>query len=150
MNPALAIGEGERRKADVLADLAARREVIVRRGRRAMLQRLLLEGQATSDDVRAAVELPDGVDGRCLGAVPGPLAAARIIALGGYTKTARPERHASVIGRWVLADADAARRWLAENPDLPDPPQAGRGWLFDPQEQERPAAATVGRYGMRR
>ena len=146
-----AANEGERRRDERLATLEARRAVIVRRGRRALLTALLADGTATADDVRAAVAMPDDVDARCLGAVPSALAAAGLIALDGYQRTARPERHASVIARWRLADADAARRWLAENADLPDPPAPdgdGEGWLFEPPELNRPAAATVGRHDL--
>jgi len=50
--------EGERRKQDVLLSLAARSERYVNRGRRALLARLLANGEATADDVRRAVELP--------------------------------------------------------------------------------------------
>ena len=59
--------EGEEIKAEKLAMLEARREVYVRRGRRAMLETLLRNGTATADDVRAEVELPSDIDARCLG-----------------------------------------------------------------------------------
>jgi hypothetical protein len=140
--------EGERDKADRLALLEERRAVFVNRGRRALLARLLSAGTATADDVRASVVLPEGIDPRCFGTVPGPLAKAGIIGLDGYTKTARPERHASVTGLWRLADPQAARLWLDEHPDCPDPlpDDGGRtGALFDlfgekPLEKQRPAA----------
>ena len=142
-----AANEGERRRDERLATLEARRAVIVRRGRRALLAKVLADGTATADDVRAAIALPDGVDPRCLGAVPGPLAAAGLIALDGYQRAARPERHASVIARWRLADADAARLWLTANPDVPDPPvpdgEVG-AWLFPPGESHATAATVAG------
>ena len=86
-----------------------------------MLLRLLDAGTATADDVRAAVELPDGIDPRCLGAVPGPLADAGIIRRADYRPSSRPERHASIIAIWALADRAAALAWLAVHPELPDP-----------------------------
>jgi hypothetical protein len=143
--------EGERRKLGKLALLEARRECFVRRGQRALVAKVLATGYATADDVRAAVAMPDAIDARCLGAVPGPLARAGIIRLAEYVKTARPERHASIIGRRELIDAQAARQWLATHPDLPDPePDDGDdcGNLFpvDPSLNKGPTAATVGQY----
>jgi hypothetical protein len=126
--------EGERRKQDILQTLTARRETYVNRGRRVLLARLLSHGLATADDVRRAVELPDKIDPRCLGSVPGPLARAGIIRIAGYEKSDRKERHASIIGVWELLDADAARDWLARHPDLPDDlgPDAAGSPVFAP------------------
>jgi hypothetical protein len=100
--------EGERRKLSAHALLEARREVYVRRGRRALLARLLATGTATADDVRAAVTLPPDLDARCMGAVPGELASAGIIRPGGYVKTARPVGQARPVLVWHLADRAAA------------------------------------------
>lgn len=58
-------------------------------GRRAFLAALLAKGEATADDVYAAVDLPAGVDPRCLGAVPGPLARAGIIRAAGFNSSRR-------------------------------------------------------------
>ncbi len=113
--------EGERRKREALALLEARRRVYVRRGRRALLRRLLVVGSATADDVRAAVELPTGLNAKLFGAVPGPLAEAGIIQPAGFVKTKRPEGHARPVQLWQLADRAAALSWLAAHPDLPDP-----------------------------
>ena len=140
--------EGARRKRDKLDLLEARRAVFVDRGRRALLDRLLAAGTATADDVMAAVTLPAEIDPRCLGAVPGPLARAEIIRAAGFVKSARPERHGSYIQLWELADGDAARRWLAEHPDKPDPaPEQYHvvGNLFGPDTllQQRPAVRAV-------
>ena len=38
----------------------------------------------------------------------------------GYVRSCRPERHASVLAVWRLADRAAALAWLADNPELPD------------------------------
>ena len=112
--------EGERRRDAAHALLAAHRAVYVRRGRRALLEQLLLSGTASADDVRALVRLPDGIDPRCLGPVPGPLRRARIIRRADYMPSHRPERHASIIAVWQLADRAAACDWLGAHPDLPD------------------------------
>ena len=113
--------EGESRKDAAHALLEARRDVLIRRARRALLMRLLDAGTATADDVAERIGPTDpSIDPRWLGTVPGPLAIARIIRRADYTKSARPIRHSSVIGVWELADRDAALAWLARNPDLPE------------------------------
>ena len=113
--------DGERRKSNALATLAERREVYVRRGRRALLRTLLDSGTATADDVRAAVKLPPGIDPKCFGSVPGALVRAEIIRAGGFGKTRRPVGHARPVTVWELVDRAAALQWLANHPDQPDP-----------------------------
>ena len=139
-------GEGERRKQDILQTLAARRESYVNRGRRILLARLLSHGLATADDVRRAVELPAKIDPRCLGSVPGPLARAGIVRRAGFIASDRKERHASTLSVWELADADAARDWLARHPDQPDDlgPDAAGSPVLDPIKPngKGPAVAT--------
>jgi hypothetical protein len=139
--------DGERLKADALALLEARRELYVRRGRRAMLEVLLRSGTATADDVRDAVELPKGINPKLFGIVPGPLARAGIIRQAGFAKTHRPEGHARPITIWALADRAAAERWLQGHPDLPAPGnddqgQAMQGVLF-PTHPTNDAGAAV-------
>jgi hypothetical protein len=116
--------EGERRKCAALDLLAARRAVYVRRGRRALLTRLLCAGTATADDVRDAAQLPPGIRPVALGAVPGPLALAGIIHAAGYATTRRAEAHARPVTVWALADRAAALAWLAAPPELPEPEPA--------------------------
>ena len=115
------VAEGERRKQDAFALLAATREVVIRRAQRALLTVLLETGSGTADDVRALVELPPGVNAKCFGAAPGPLARAGIISQAGFVKTNRPEAHARPLTLWELVDRVTAMRWLDSHPDLPDP-----------------------------
>ncbi|MEE9293833.1 MAG: hypothetical protein V3W34_02560, partial [Phycisphaerae bacterium] len=82
--------EGERRKLDAHQTLDARRALIILRGRRALLRRLIDVGRATADDVRDAVELPGGIDPVCFGVVPGLLASAGIIWSDGFQRSRRP------------------------------------------------------------
>jgi hypothetical protein len=127
-NPCLcATAEGERLKANALTLLEPRREVFVRRGRRAMLEVLLRSGTATADDVRSAIELPPDLDPRCLGSVPGRLAYAHIIRAAGFVRSARPERHACWVQVWELADRNKALQWLADHPDLEDTFEQSKG-----------------------
>lgn len=118
--PASGRAEGERRRDAAHALLVARRECIVRRGRRALLLALINRGTATADDVRSAVRLPPEIGPRCLGAVPGELARAGLIRRIGYTPSTRPTAHARPTAVWELLDADGARLWLSRHPDLPD------------------------------
>ena len=141
--------EGERRKADALALLAARRETTIRRAHRALLAALLRSGVATADDVRAAVELPPGINPKLFGAVPSTLARAGIIRRAGYATTGRPAAHARPVTVWALVDRAAATRWLADHPDLgdlDDDDQAGlhQGLLFDNQETATPTGTAAG------
>ena len=66
-------GNGKRRKADVLALLAGKREDVMCRAQRALLEVLLERGTATIDDVRQRITLPPAISPKCFGAVPGPL-----------------------------------------------------------------------------
>ncbi len=139
--------EGERRKSDVLTELAARREVYVNRGRRALLITLIERGEATADDVRRAVELPDGISAVCLGAVPGELARRGIVQRVGFATTARPEAHARPVSIWALRDRAAALRWLTAHPDRRDPVEdADEGFLFSmgTRKNEGPTVAAAG------
>jgi hypothetical protein len=113
--------DGEARKLDAHALLEARREVYVLRGRRALLARLLDAPEATADDVRDAVEMPDEINPVCLGVVPGLLARAGIIERVGFTESRRPDAHARPVSVWRLVDRAAALSWLAAHPDRPDP-----------------------------
>jgi len=122
------MAEGERQKREALDLLEARRQVYLRRGRRAMLSAMLDgDGRATADDVRSVIELPPGTDPRCLGPVPGVLAYAKIIRAAGFVRSARPERHACWVQVWELVDRQAAERWLRDHPDMPDPGEAPTG-----------------------
>jgi len=141
----LSAAEGRARKLDAHALLETRREVYVLRGRRALLAVLLEHGEATADDVRRAVALPDDIDPVCFGVVPGSLARAGIIERIGFATTTRPQAHARPVSVWRLANRDAALEWLARHPDQPDPVSESdtEPCLF-PLENTTPDAATPG------
>ncbi|HYV35018.1 MAG TPA: hypothetical protein VE988_04885 [Gemmataceae bacterium] len=109
--------EGERLKRRAQTLISERRKVFVRRGRRALLLRLLAVGNASADDVRAVVELPPGLSPKLFGAVPIALIQAGAIRADGFRRTARREGHARPVQVWILADRDAAIAWLENNPD---------------------------------
>ena len=140
---------GEGRRDEALATLAEKRELYVLRGRRALLAALLAHGTATADDVRAAVELPPGIDPKCFGAVATPLAKAGIIEREGFAQTSRPTAHARPVSIWKLADHGKAERWLLDNPDRGDDDHDGEQGLSFPVYPKSPnnepgaTAATV-------
>jgi hypothetical protein len=113
--------EGERRKDAAHALLEARREVYLWRARRALLTKLLSAGTATADDVVEMIgSVIEGIDPRWRGAVPGPLARARIVRDSGLSaKSSRPEAHGRRVTVWELADRSAALRWLIRHRNPP-------------------------------
>jgi len=116
--------EGESRKRAAHALLEAHRTYWVRRGRRALVAILMERGTATADDVAERLgELPDDLDPRLLGVVPGPLALAGLIRPIGYPTSTRASRHASRVTLWELVgEHSVARAWLDAHPELPEPP----------------------------
>jgi len=117
---------GEQRRDAVLEYHDTANAGVLVRGRRAFLAALLAKGEATADDVYGAVDLPAGVDPRCLGAVPHPLRRAGVIRAAGFVTSARPERNGSIIRRWELVDRGKAERWLADHPDLSESAANGK------------------------
>jgi len=127
--------DGDGRKAAAHTLLRARRAHLVRQAQRALLSRLLDAGEATADNVRDAVPLPDGVSPRVFGAAPGELATSGIIAADGYRKSRRPEAHARPVTVWRLRDRDAAFDWLAVNPELPETTEGATAPTAAPSSQ---------------
>lgn len=111
--------EGQDRKDAAFLLLEAKRSQIIREARKVLLERLLQHGTATIDDVRNAITLPDGINPKCFGAVPGTFARANIIRSVGFVQTSRPKAHARPVTVWELADAAKAERWLATYRALP-------------------------------
>jgi hypothetical protein len=110
---------GYERKQAAHAMLEDRRKQYVRLGRRAFLLHLIEYGTATADDIRAAVDLPESINAKLFGAVPGPLAKAGIIRQVGFVPTTRAVAHGRPVSVWALVDEVKARAWLAANPPLP-------------------------------
>ena len=137
--------EGERLKLKAHSLLKARREAIVRRARRALLSVLIQNGEATADDVRAVVSVPEGVNPKLFGAVPGELAELGIIFGDRYVKSARPEAHARPVQLWLLIDRAAAVQWLTTHPELPDAihNESDLGDLFN-NSNKKPAVGAAG------
>jgi hypothetical protein len=109
--------DGESLKRQAQAILEAHRELLILRARRALLLHLLTHGTGTIDHVRAVVPAPASINPKAFGAVPGPLAVARIIRPTGFTKTTRHLGHARPVIVWELVDYAAAERWLRNHPE---------------------------------
>ncbi|MBI1348711.1 hypothetical protein GC163_20755 [bacterium] len=115
--------EGERRKVTALELLSAHRRQTILTARRVLLEFLLSQpdGIGSLDDVRKSIDLPGGVDPKCMGPVPVSLRAAGLIVPAGFISSARPVAHARPVRVWRLVDRAGALAWLRENP-LPDTP----------------------------
>ena len=113
--------EGMRRRDAAFTLLEARRAALVRGARRAFLGRLLERGEATIDDVRDVVPLPDGIDPKTFGPIAKALAKLGIIEAAGFAKSRRFEAHARPITVWRLKDRAAGLRWLEANPLIAEP-----------------------------
>jgi hypothetical protein len=139
--------EGERRKDASLDTLGARRERYVIAGRRALVKAMVANGTATADDVRDQVELPEGIDPKCFGSVPGPLARAGIAERVGFVTTTRPSAHARPISVWKIANFSKAEQWLREHPEPDSERRVGQQTLWpescDPNKKTDPAAVTT-------
>lgn len=116
MTNTLTRDSGERLKQDALNALEKSRAYHVLRARRVLLERLLADGSATIDIVREAIELPEGIDPKLFGSVPGSLARAKIIERDGSATTNRPKAHARPISIWRLVDRNKAEVWLRDHP----------------------------------
>lgn len=115
------LGDGERLKAEAHRLLREHRRQLIHAGEQALLKKILQEGSATLDDVRAEVACPPGIDPRVFGAVPGPLAKCGAIRALGFSKTRRAIAHARMLVRWGLGDLSQALATLADT----DPPAVG-------------------------
>ena len=113
--------DGRRRRDSAHLGLMLRRELYVRAAQRALLLYLLAHETAMVDDVRAAVALPNDIDPTLIGAAMRALAVGGLIRGDGYAQTARPVAHARPVTVWRLVDADAARQWLVDHPEMPAP-----------------------------
>ena len=118
------ISTGQELKAAAFDLLEVTREEIILKARRRFGDALLRNGEATTDDAREGLEIPEGVDPVCLGAVPGFLARQGIIRRVGYRPSLRPEAHARPLSIWGLLDASKLLAWLAAHPEREARPSA--------------------------
>jgi hypothetical protein len=119
--------EGRRRKEAAVSDLEIRRSAFIRHARREFLHILLAHDLATSDDLRERLKLPEGVNPKLFGAVPGALAKAGIITQDGFARTTRPQAHGRPVAIWRLVNRQLAQEWLATH----------RDWMIWPAEHHQ-------------
>ncbi|QDS98146.1 hypothetical protein [Adhaeretor mobilis] len=138
--------DGEARKQAAHVLLEVRLESYVREARRVLLQALLDNGTATIDDVRAVVTLPDGMNPKVFGAIPGVLARAGIVRRRTWTPTARAIAHARTVSVWELVDSVKAQLWLDRHKPLPELTTGDQLLFdkFDAKKSETPTAGTAG------
>lgn len=106
---------GRELKQRALDLLDAKRPDYVLLARRALLLAALANGTTTADDMRDAVELPEGMNPKVFGSAPGPLARAGIICRVGFDTTCRPQAHARPVSIWAIRDRLKAEAWLRNN-----------------------------------
>jgi hypothetical protein len=137
--------DGEQLKEAAFRLFERHRRALLRLARRTFIATLATRGEATADDVAAAVTIPAGIDPRLLGCVPSDFARQGIVERIGFQKSRRRSRHASHLSVWRLANRAAAELWLRLNPPieleatLPAPPSA------TPTNDERPTVGAVDR-----
>jgi hypothetical protein len=88
----------------------------VRRCRHALLSLVQRQETATIEDVRAVVPIPEGMNPKLYGTVPGGLASAGAIRQAGYVKGVRRESHARPIAAWKAGNLESLYLWIAANP----------------------------------
>lgn len=113
--------EGEHRKGEAFANLEAHRELVLLKARRVFAAVLLEKGRCTIDDVRAAVELPAGLNPVCFGPVPTSFARQRFIERVGFVDTTRAEARCRPVSIWELKSPSGLAQWLLDHPDRPPP-----------------------------
>ena len=91
-------GAGKQLALDLLR---SHRAVLIAEASRIMVEIARTEGKATTDDVRARMDIPAEVDPRWIGAVPNLLGRKGILRQVGYVKSRRPKAHARPIGVWA-------------------------------------------------
>jgi len=142
-NDGRTLGEAKRDAAH--AKLEAKRDLIILRARRAMIETALQDGEATADCVHHVLgELPAGIDKRCLGPVGRGLALAGIFCEAGMEKSRRAERNASRLIRWKVCDREKAVKWLRDHPE----PAGEDKPADDKLPKQPPAPEQTGRTGL--
>lgn len=109
---------GEERKQAAHALLEVHREAYLRLARRTLLELLMQNGTASMDDVRDLVQVPDSINPKFFGAVPGMLARLNIISAHSAVKTRRKVARARSITLWRLSDLGKAKEWLRTHPPI--------------------------------
>ena len=106
------MSDGESIKGSALAAHEEKHGALLAELRTRLIRHLLKNGEGTVEDARAGFELPRDVNPACLGAVPGPLSRAGLIARKAYKNATRTAAHARAVSIWVLGDRERAEHWL--------------------------------------
>ena len=125
---ALDTGIGRRGGSATARPSPPKQAAVIRKAQRALLKTLLTGAPIiTADQIRAKVKLPNGVDPKCFGCVPRPLAQDGIIMSVGFVNSVRDVAHARTLRIWRLRDPVAAEKWLKSHPEIEPTPPGGAG-----------------------
>lgn len=106
---------------EALEKLTRRNKALIRLCQRVVVEIVLAGNAATADDLDS---IDTGKRRRgFLGAVFRNLAQEGVIRATGYQPSRVARNHARPVGVWQCVDADRARQWLRDNPEL-DPPES--------------------------
>ena len=108
------LAEGEARRDAAHAGLEEHRPEIIRQLRIAAIRISFEKDEFTSDDVRAIVPIPEGINPKVVGAAIAALARANLFLEVGQQKSTRPEAHARRITVWRLVNHHEAMTRLNE------------------------------------
>ena len=95
--------------------IASNNAEIMHQARLEFVRVLLRRGEASTDDIRSKIPVPNGIDPRFFGSVPAVFARRKMIAGGVYVRGSRSVSHARAIQVWRLIDRQAACDWLDRN-----------------------------------
>lgn len=93
-----ALDQGRKQRDNALELLERTRKQYVRRARAYAIGHARLHGSVTADDVRKALPLPEGIDGRVMGAIFNTQALKKI----GYTQTKVATSHGRPIAVFAI------------------------------------------------
>ncbi len=100
----------------VRTPLQMTRAGVIRAAQRALIDAIIRNGEASADDIRAVVVIPDGIHPAVIGTAVYLLARDGIIVPVNTVTAQRPIAHAHLMRVWRLADPDQGNVWLASNP----------------------------------
>ena len=97
----------------ILTPLQMTRAGISRDAQRALINALLLRGEATADDIRKVVTIPDGIHPSVIGTAIRELAREGVILPVSTATAQRPIAHSHLFRVWKLADREFGHAWLS-------------------------------------
>ena len=97
----------------ILTPLQMTKRGIIRDAQRALINALILKGEATADDIRKVVTSPDWINPSIIGTAVWLLAREGIIVRVSTVLGQRPVAHSHLLRVWKLADREYGHAWLS-------------------------------------